>query len=162
MKSKIDKYKGISPGKIIARELGKLDISQRAFAASIGEHFQTLNAVITGRRKLTIELADKLDTAFGFEPGFLFLLQTYHEIDTFQKDKIAGTIKGVPNIRRILFWDTDFEKIDWGRSKSFVIERVMERGNKDEKAEIMRFYNLDQSALTNYIPANSYRIRAAK
>lgn len=162
MKSRIEKYKGIPPSKIIGRELDKLNISQRAFAALIGEHFQTLNAVISGRRKLTIELADKLDTAFGFEPGSLFLLQTYYEIDIFQKNKIADTIKGIPNIRRILFWDTDFDKIDWGRSKSFVVARVMERGNKDEKAEIMRFYNLDQSALADYIPANSYRIKTDK
>ncbi len=42
MKQKIEILKGIHPGKIIARELQKRGISQRAFAASIGEHSQTL------------------------------------------------------------------------------------------------------------------------
>ena len=59
MKQRIEILKGIHPGKIIARELQKRGVSQRAFAASIGEHSQTLNAVITGHRYLTTEMAVK-------------------------------------------------------------------------------------------------------
>ena len=52
MRSEIDMYKGIRPGKIVGLELQERNLSQRAFAAAIDEHKQTLNAVITGRRKL--------------------------------------------------------------------------------------------------------------
>lgn len=44
--------------------------------------------------------------------------------------------------RRILFWDTDFDKIDWGKSRNFVIARVIERGNREEQEEIARFYGI--------------------
>lgn len=44
--------------------------------------------------------------------------------------------------RRILFWDTDFDKIDWGKNRNFVIARVIERGNREEQEEIARFYGI--------------------
>ena len=43
-------------------------------------------------------------------------------------------------LRKILFWDTDINKIDWKKYYAFVIKRVFERGNDDEKRELMRFY----------------------
>ncbi|WPU93730.1 hypothetical protein SNE25_30900 [Mucilaginibacter sabulilitoris] len=49
----------------------------------------------------------------------------------------------ISKLRRILFWDTDFDKIDWQRQKNAVIRRVWERGNEDEKKEIQRFYGID-------------------
>jgi hypothetical protein len=35
--------------------------------------------------------------------------------------------------RKVLFWDTSIEKIDWEKQKRAVIERVFERGNQWEK-----------------------------
>lgn len=89
MKSRIDILKGIHPGKIIGRDLKKRNLSQRSFAASIGEHSQTLNAVITGRRNLTVEMALKIELAFGYEEGFLLLLQTYYEIAEYKNGQRA-------------------------------------------------------------------------
>ena len=43
-------------------------------------------------------------------------------------------------IRKILFWDTDFEKIDWEREYIPIIKRVLERGKDVEKEEIKKFY----------------------
>lgn len=43
-------------------------------------------------------------------------------------------------IRPGLFWDTDIKKIDWHIQRRAVIERILERGNDQEKAEIKRFY----------------------
>lgn len=43
-------------------------------------------------------------------------------------------------IRKILFWDTDINKIDWEAQRRAVIERILERGNDQEKEEIKRFY----------------------
>lgn len=48
-----------------------------------------------------------------------------------------------PDLSRLrpgLFWDTDINTIDWQGQKRAVIERVIERGSEEEKAEIKRFY----------------------
>lgn len=158
MRSEIDIYKGICPGKIVGLELQERNFSQRSFAASIGEHCQTLNAVITGRRKLTVEMALKIEKALGYEEGFLLTLQVYYEIAEYKNRKASESVSGTPAIRRMLFWDTDFDKIDWGRYKSTVIERVMERGTEEEKQEIARFYGMDRAELERYMPDQSWRI----
>ena len=158
MKSRIDIFKGIHPGKIINRDLKKRDLSQRSFAASIGEHSQTLNAVITGRRNLTVEMALKIEQAFGYDEGFLLTLQAFYEIAEYKNRMKSRSIDGVPTIRRSLFWDADFDSIDWGRYKDAVIARVAERGNDAEKAEIARFYGIPLSTLDTIRPSNAYRI----
>lgn len=43
-------------------------------------------------------------------------------------------------IRPALFWDTSTDIIDWDQHKKSVIKRVFERGNEEEKNEIIRFY----------------------
>lgn len=35
-----------------------------------------------------------------------------------------------------LFWDTDFDKLDWNTNKRYIINRIFERGN--EKKEIYK------------------------
>ena len=149
MKSRIDILKGIHPGKIIGRDLKN---------ASIGEHSQTLNAVITGRRNLTVEMALKIEQAFGYEEGFLLLLQTYYEIAEYKNGQKSRAISGTPAVRRSLFWDTDFDTLDWGRYRESVIARVLERGNDAEKAEIARFYGTTLAALETDSPKHTYRI----
>lgn len=158
MKNRIDILKGIHPGKIIGRDLKKRNLSQRLFAASIGEHSQTLNAVIMGRRNLTVEMALKIEQAFGYEEGFLLLLQTYYEIAEYKNGQKSRAISGTPAIRRSLFWDTDFDTLDWGRYRESVIARVLERGNDAEKAEIAQFYGTTLAALETDSPKNTYRI----
>lgn len=143
--------KGISPGKIIAHELKKNNVSQRKFALLIGEHSQTLNAVIKGRRKLTTEMAIKIENALSLEEGFLLTLQVYFDIAQYKKKSEDKKSLGIPKVRKILFWDTDFDKIDWSFNKKAVIRRVLERGNQEEKSEIANFYNLKLEDLKNFI-----------
>lgn len=162
MKSRIDILKGIHPGKLIDRDLKKRNLSQRSFAASIGEHSQTLNAIITGRRNLTVEMALKIEHAFGYDEGFLLTLQAFYEIAEYKIRMKSRSIDGVPAIRRSLFWDADFDSIDWGRYKDAVIARVAERGNDAEKAEIARFYGIPLSALDTIRPSNAYRINTTQ
>lgn len=163
MRTRIEMFKGIHPGKIIRRELQKRHISQRSFATSIGEHGQALNAVILGRRNLTTAMAVKIEQALGYEEGFLLTLQAFYEIAVY-KNRIASTsVSGAPAIRRILFWDVDFDTLDWGRYKRAVIARVVERGSEEEKLEVARFYGIDPMTLKNYIQNNNaYRIHAAE
>lgn len=153
-------YMGIAPGKIITQGLKKHKISQRGLAECINEHSQTLNAIIKGRRNMTLEMAIKLDEFFGFDMGLLYMLQSKYEIEQYRIKLASESISGVPNIRRILFWDVDFDKINWGRRKNFVISRVLERGTDEEKAEIARFYGLDFSDLKKFRSKNTYHINA--
>lgn len=162
MRSRIDILKGIHPGKIIDRELRKRNLSQRAFAAFIGEHSQTLNAVITGRRNLTIEMALKIELEFGYEEGFLLTLQAFYEITAYKNRMMSESVSGIPNIRRSLFWDTDFDRIDWGLYRNSVIARVLERGSNAERLEIARFYGIDPATIESYRLNNAYRINTKR
>lgn len=55
---------------------------------------------------------------------------------------LTYVISGTLRIRKSLFWDVDFSKINWGKYKDAVLKRVFERGSKDEIEEISRYYNL--------------------
>ena len=95
----------------------------------------------------------------GYEEGFLSILQSHHDIKQYKDKDFALLYPEAPNIRKILFWDTDFNKINWGRYKRAVIERVLERGSKEEIIEIKKFYNLSASELKQFRPR---KIRPAK
>jgi len=45
-----------------------------------------------------------------------------------------------PNFDKGLFWDWRYDDIDWQKTYRSVIERVLERGTKQEWEEIIRFY----------------------
>ena len=45
-----------------------------------------------------------------------------------------------PQFHRRIFWDVDFDKIDWDGKASFVIERVFERGDVDDIRQCRRYY----------------------
>lgn len=47
-------------------------------------------------------------------------------------------------LRKVLFWDTNFDKIDWIKYSKAVIRRVNERGNEEEMQEIIRFYGAEK------------------
>lgn len=154
----INALKGIHPGKIIGMELKKRSISQRDLAERIDVHYQTLNAVIKGKRNLTVEMSVKIDSFLGYEDGFLNMLQGYYNVQQYHIRQAPEKVSGIPNIRRILFWDTDFDGIDWGRNKKFVITRILERGNEDEKRKIAKYYGLRISDLERFRSKNRYTL----
>jgi len=158
MEKLISKFKGIHPGIILERELKRKGFKKGPFALSLNEYPQTLNDITKGKRGITASLSIKLDQSLGLEEGTMFLLQAYYEI---QKEKDKKTSNDKPDfsiIRQILFWDTEFEKINWQKQYQAVIKRVMERGNDDEKDEIIRFYGkqkVDKVKMTD----NSFNLR---
>ena len=143
MRYSIENVKGMHPGALIKHELNRKKISQRKFAASIDEHWQILNAVINEKRGISLGTALKVEKEFGYDEGFLMILQVYYDIEKQKQKQIRSTLKGVPAIRRIIFWDTDFDSIDWAASKESVISRVLERGTEEEIAEIARYYGMN-------------------
>ncbi len=134
----IDAYKGIAPGKIIARNLAKRGMTQRKLAEEIGEHYQTVNAIVNGSRYLTISQSLKMDNALGFPEGFFAIVQTYYQIALAQKNRIEA--KPAPSIRSVVFWDIDPEKLDWDKNKDFIVSRVNQRGSKEEIENVRKYY----------------------
>ena len=139
MEKSIERFKGIHPGFILDRELKKRAIKPSPFALSLGTHRQIISAIIHGKRGLSTQLALNIDNALGFEEGTFALLQTYYDIEQV-KNQIDTAKPNLKNIRKVLFWDTDIDKINWQKQYKAVIRRVFERGNKLEQEEIKRFY----------------------
>jgi plasmid maintenance system antidote protein VapI len=140
-----EKYKGIHPGAILERELGKRQLPQRRFALSIHEHPQSLNAITKGKRGMNTSLALKIEKELGWEEGVLMMLQVFYDIKV-EKERQHNAVQH-PNlsiIRKALFWDTDMSYIDWNKHYKYVITRVFERGNLEEKKEIQRFYGSEK------------------
>lgn len=133
-------YKGISPGKFIDRALTKMQLSQRELAARTHIHYQTINAIINGKRKITIPQSIKIERELCLEKGFLALLQTYFEVINHHEEDSPQ--ERHPMVRKILFWDVDYDNLDWIKYKDFVIKRINERGTPQEKESAARFYNL--------------------
>lgn len=131
--------KGIHPGLIVARKLKKMNMGKSQFALSIGEYPQTFSAITLGKRDMNTKLALKIEKALRYKEGYLMELQVYYDIEK-EKQKLYKPTPDLKKIRRVLFWDTTFDRIDWDKHKRAVIERVFERGNEEEKEEIIRFY----------------------
>ena len=162
MRYSIENVKGMHPGALIKHELNRKKISQRKFAASINEHWQILNAVINEKRGISLGTALKVEKELGYDEGFLMILQVYYDIEKQKQKQIRSTLKGVPAIRRIIFWDTDFDSIDWAASKESVISRVLERGTEEEIAEIARYYGMNIESLGKYSPKSTYKVNGKR
>ncbi|MFE3867122.1 transcriptional regulator [Flavobacterium sp. LS2P90] len=106
----IDIIKGIHPGKIVERELKKWNINQRQFALSLVAHPQTLGAIIKGNRRMNVDLSLKIEEKLELEEGFLMTLQVFHDIKEAKKD--SAYKPDFAKLRKGIFWDTDFDKID--------------------------------------------------
>lgn len=130
---------GIHPGLVVARYLKKRGVGKSKFAISLGEYPQTFSDITLGKRKMNTKLSLKIEKALNLREGWLMTLQVYYDIEKI-KEKDTKPHPNLKIIRRVLFWDTKFENIDWVKHKRAVIERVFERGNDEEKKEITRFY----------------------
>lgn len=135
---KMTAYKGIAPGAIISRFLMKSGRSQRDLAEKTGIHYQTINALISGKRAMTISQSLELDKALGFDRGFLAIIQTYYQIN--QTLSSAESLGQPPSIRDCVFWDINPSTLDWNRHKDFILARVHERGNKKEIDATEKYY----------------------
>lgn len=151
MNNLIEIIKGIHPGKFIERELNQKKLTQRTFAEEIGVPYQTINAIIAGRRNLTIDQSLKIDRALGYEDGFFAILQTHYDIKSCKDKELACIYTEAPHVRKALFWDVDFNRINWAKYKKAVMQRILERGSKEEIEEIKRFYELSDDELRAYL-----------
>lgn len=123
---------------MVERELKKRNINKRQFALSIDEHPQTLGAIIKCSRRMNVDLSLKIDEKLEFDEGFFMTLQVFYYIKEAKKD--SSYKPDISKLRKVFFWDTTFDRIDWKQNKIAVIKRVFSRGTEIEWEEIIRFY----------------------
>ncbi|GHT54662.1 hypothetical protein FACS189446_4830 [Bacteroidia bacterium] len=56
-----------------------------------------------------------------------------------------------PHFQRCIFWDVDFDKLDYDGRANFIIERVFDRGDVEDIRQCRRYYGDEKisEALTN-------------
>jgi hypothetical protein len=73
--------------------------------------------------------------------------------------------KHKPVFNKRIFWDVNFEALDYDKKSSFVIERVFERGDVDDIRQCRRYYGDEKItvALLNakYLPERRLHLAAA-
>ena len=141
MQTQLSIIKGVHPGFILDRELKKRHLRKGPFAISLQEFPQTLVSITKGKRRMNIKIALKIEKALGIEEGYFMILQVYHDIEETKKSQYKEH-PDLTKLRRVVFWDTKMENINWERQKKAVIKRVFERGNDIEKNEIISFYGI--------------------
>ncbi|MEP1489748.1 MAG: HigA family addiction module antitoxin [Algibacter sp.] len=158
MLPQLDKIKGIHPGLILRRELSRQDIRSSELADAMNEHKQTISAILNQRRGINPSISIKLSKRFNVDEDYFMLLQASYEVSITIKRETKKR-PNLDNIRKIIFWDTTIDKIDWDKNKRAVIKRILERGNESEINEIISFYgrktisNEIKSIKKSYLPS---------
>lgn len=134
----LNKIKGIHPGSLLRWELENRDLKGSQLADAIGEHKQTISAILNKRRDINPRLSLKLSKELKTDKDYFMLLQASYDVKMAEAE--LEVKPNINKIRRVLFWDTDFDTIDWNKNKKAVIKRVLERGNSTEINEIISFY----------------------
>jgi hypothetical protein len=49
-----------------------------------------------------------------------------------------------PELSRTLFWDVDYESLDFDKNAAYIVERVLNRGSVQDFKSILKFYGFDQ------------------
>lgn len=148
MNTNISIIKGIHPGIILDRELKKRKLSKKQFAKSIDEFPQTLGAIAKGKRRINPSLSLRIGEKLGIDESYFMILQTYYDIEQEKRKQQKGHHPDLSKIRPVVFWDTNIDEMDWMKYKPSIIKRVFERGNEQEKQEIVRFYGNDYVSRT--------------
>lgn len=139
MLPEIAKIKGLHPGAILKREIKLRGMRNSELAQLLDEHPQTIGAILNQKRGINPMLSIKLGQRLGVDDDYFMIVQASYEVRKaaeLNKTKAPDLSK----IRKVLFWDTDFDKIDWVKHRKAVIKRVFERGNDEEIQEIISFY----------------------
>lgn len=70
-----------------------------------------------------------------------------------------------PVFNKRIFWDVNFEALDYDKKSSFVIERVFERGDVDDIRQCRRYYGDERVTVvllnTKYLPERRLHLAAA-
>lgn len=155
MLPELDKIRGIHPSYILIRELKRRGIKSSELASTIDEHKQTISAILNKKRKITPSLSIKLSKQFNVAQDYFMLLQASYDVNILATESSTKHKPNLDKFRRVLFWDTNINQIDWEKQRRAIIQRVLERGNSQEIIEIIEFYGKQAIAAEIKIIGNS-------
>jgi hypothetical protein len=73
--------------------------------------------------------------------------------------------KGKPIFNKRIFWDVNFEQIDYDDKVNFVIERVFERGDVEDIRQCRRYYGDERVTFallnTRFLPEHRMHLASA-
>ena len=134
-------YHHIPCGAVLDRIRTKAHLSQRELASRSEIPYQRINDFIANRRRISPDNSLKLEKALGIGyQCFFYQVQTNYEIYVATNHLLEQSQPDKSKFRKALFWDTDFETIDWQRNSEWIIQRAFEYGNENEIKETIRFY----------------------
>lgn len=164
----ITKVKGVHPGAILKREIKKRGLKNKELASLVKEHAQTIGAILNEKRSINPNLSIKLGVELGVESDYFMILQASYDVKKAESKTLKQKTPNLKIIRKKLFWDTDFDKIDWAKNRKALIRRIFERGNDKEIREIIRFYGMEtvKKELKNidytFLPSFEYNLKLYK
>lgn len=100
--------------------------------------------VIQNKLKISRKNSAILGEFFNVDSNYFSELQKLHDEYILEENKQLSKKPNTHNIRKVVFWDTNFEKINWIKYKKSIIHRIFERGNTQEKQEIINFYGKNE------------------
>lgn len=134
-------YHHIPCGAVLDRIRAKEHLTQRELASRSAIPYQRINDFIANRRRISTENSLRLEKALGIvRQCFFFQIQTNHEIYIATSHLSEQSVPDKSKYRKALFWDTDFETLDWQRNAEWIIQRVFEYGNESEIKETIQYY----------------------
>jgi len=151
MTTELEIVKGIHPGLYLDRKIREQRLVKGKLALDCHEYPQTLSAITKGKRPMNTPLSLKLEKALGLEEGLLMTLQVFFEITEEKKKENTKKKPDLKLFRKIIFWDTKMDTLDWQEQYRFIITRIFERGNEKEKKATLDFYG---DALVNEVLLN--------
>lgn len=138
-------YHHIPCGAILDRIMTKEHFTQRELASRSEIPYQRINDFIANRRRISPENSLRLEKVLGIDyQCFFYQIQTNHEIYLATKRLSEQQQPDKSKYRRTLFWDTNFDTLDWQRNSDWIIQRVFEYGNENEIQETIRYYGEDK------------------
>jgi antitoxin HigA-1 len=93
-------FRPLHPGAVLRHDLEALGLTQEAFAEHIGVSRQTVSAIISGRSRLTVEIACRISKAIGGSAQFWMNLQTAHDVWQAERTPAVKSIKRVRHPHR--------------------------------------------------------------
>ena len=143
MNEQLTILKGIHPGQFLDRELRRRSLKSKELALAVGEHPQTLSAIIRGKRAMNTPLSLRIERNLQLDEGLLMQLQIFFEIEQEKRKQASQHHPDLSKFRPTLFWDTTIDRIDWTNNRRYAIQRIFERGTEGEILEAIRFYGTD-------------------
>ena len=134
-------YHHIPCGAVLDRIRTKAHLTQRELASRSEIPYQRINDFIANRRRISPENSLKLEKALGVDyQCFFYQIQTNYEIFIATSHLLEQSQPDKSKYRKALFWDTDFDTLEWQQNSEWIIQRVFEYGNESEIKETIKYY----------------------